>query len=72
MKGGVCVRHGAKVKRKLCSNDGCTNLAKMGGMLGTGQSTNCVAAMAAQAKLKKEEGALGMGQRSNDAAAMGA
>jgi hypothetical protein len=29
-KGGVCVRHGAKVIR--CSNEGCTNQAKKGGV----------------------------------------
>ena len=27
-KGGVCVRHGAKVKRNQCSREGCTNQAK--------------------------------------------
>jgi hypothetical protein len=30
VKGGVCIRHGAKVK--LCSSDGCTNQAKKGGV----------------------------------------
>ena len=30
MKGGVCIRHGAKVKR--CSSEGCTNQAQNGGV----------------------------------------
>mmetsp|Transcript_20596 Transcript_20596/g.34880 ORF Transcript_20596/g.34880 Transcript_20596/m.34880 type:complete len:249 (-) Transcript_20596:225-971(-) len=30
IKGGVCIRHGAKVKR--CSSEGCTNLAQRGGV----------------------------------------
>lgn len=25
IKGGVCIRHGAKIKVKLCSSEGCTN-----------------------------------------------
>ena len=29
-KGGVCIRHGAKVKQ--CSSDGCTNQAQNGGL----------------------------------------
>ena len=29
-KGGVCIRHGAKVK--LCSHEGCTNQIKQGGV----------------------------------------
>ena len=32
VNGGVCVRHGAKVTRKLCSSDGCTSVAKRGGV----------------------------------------
>jgi methylthioribose-1-phosphate isomerase len=31
-QGGVCRRHGAKVKCKQCSSDGCTNLAQKGGV----------------------------------------
>ena len=30
VKGGVCIKHGAK--RKLCSCDGCTNYAKKEGL----------------------------------------
>ena len=31
--GGVCIRHGAKLKRKLCSSDGCTtNIVQKGGV----------------------------------------
>ena len=30
VKGGVCIRHGAK--KKLCSREGCTNIAKKGGV----------------------------------------
>jgi hypothetical protein len=32
INGGVCRRHGAKVKVKLCSSEGCTNQAKKGGV----------------------------------------
>jgi hypothetical protein len=28
----VCIRHGAEQKRKQCSSDGCTNIAKKGGV----------------------------------------
>ncbi len=31
-KGGVCIKHGAKVVYKRCSSDGCTNLALKGGV----------------------------------------
>eukprot|EP00984_Skeletonema_dohrnii_P000300 scaffold96_cov77-Skeletonema_dohrnii-CCMP3373.AAC.5 len=31
-KGGVCIRHGAKVKVKRCSSEGCTNQAQNGGV----------------------------------------
>eukprot|EP00986_Skeletonema_menzelii_P016768 scaffold15845_cov97-Skeletonema_menzelii.AAC.1 len=30
VQGGVCIKHGAKIKR--CSSEGCTNQAKRGGM----------------------------------------
>ncbi len=30
LRGGVCIRHCAKVK--LCSREGCTNLARRGGL----------------------------------------
>eukprot|EP00984_Skeletonema_dohrnii_P024947 scaffold14090_cov83-Skeletonema_dohrnii-CCMP3373.AAC.3 len=30
--GGVCIRHGAQVKRKLCSSEGRTNQAQRGGV----------------------------------------
>ena len=32
MKGGVCIRHGAKVECKRCSSEGCTNRAVKGGV----------------------------------------
>ncbi len=32
IKDGVCMRHGAKVKPKLCSVEGCTNHSKRGGV----------------------------------------
>ena len=32
VKGGVCNKHGAKVKVKFCSSDGCTNKAYSGGV----------------------------------------
>jgi hypothetical protein len=31
-KGGVCIKHGAKIERKLCSSEGCTNIAVKGGV----------------------------------------
>jgi len=31
-KGGVCVKHGAKITRKNCSREGCTKLAARGGV----------------------------------------
>ena len=31
-RGGLCIKHGAKRKRKLCKIDGCTNQAKVGGV----------------------------------------
>ena len=31
-KGGVCVKHGANVARKICSHDGCTNQVKKWGV----------------------------------------
>jgi hypothetical protein len=31
-KGGVCVRHGAKVEYKRCSSEGCTNYAQKRGL----------------------------------------
>lgn len=30
-KGGVCIRHGAKIQRKKCSSPGCVNIAQKGG-----------------------------------------
>ena len=32
VNGGVCIRHGAKTKRKICSDPGCTNVALNGGV----------------------------------------
>ena len=32
IKGGVCVKHGAKKELKRCSSDGCTNQAQKGGV----------------------------------------
>eukprot|EP00984_Skeletonema_dohrnii_P000264 scaffold86_cov98-Skeletonema_dohrnii-CCMP3373.AAC.1 len=32
VQGGVCVRHGARVKRQLCSREECTNQAVQGGV----------------------------------------
>jgi hypothetical protein len=32
VKGGLCIRHGAKITRKRCSSEGCTNQAKKGGV----------------------------------------
>ena len=29
-KGGVCMKHGAKIERKRCSSDGCTNVVVKG------------------------------------------
>jgi len=31
VKGGVCMKHGAKKEYKRCSSDGCTNIAQRGG-----------------------------------------
>jgi len=31
-KGGVCMRHGAKVTHKRCSAEGCTNQVQRGGV----------------------------------------
>ena len=31
-KGGVCIKHGAKAKRKSCSSEGCTNISMKGGV----------------------------------------
>eukprot|EP00984_Skeletonema_dohrnii_P029495 scaffold20190_cov72-Skeletonema_dohrnii-CCMP3373.AAC.1 len=61
--GGVCVRHGAKVKEKLCSSEGCTNVVVKGGLC-MGQRGKYAAEKDAQIKLKKEECARGMGLRS--------
>ena len=31
-KGGVCIKHGAKVEVKKCSSEGCTNQVRRGGV----------------------------------------
>ena len=51
-KGGVCLRHGAKLKQ--CSSDGCTNVAK-GGIL-----------LAVAKKYKLPIIALGLGEKEDD------
>ena len=53
VRGGVCIRHGAKVK--LCSSEGCA--------LGMEQIPNNAAMKDAQTMLRKEECVSGMGQR---------
>ena len=32
VKGGVCTKHSAKVKKYTCSNEGCTNRVAEGGV----------------------------------------
>jgi hypothetical protein len=63
----VCIRHGAKVK--LCSSDGCTNIAVKGGVCirhGAEKKKRC--SSEGCTKFSREECARGMGHRSNDAA----
>eukprot|EP00984_Skeletonema_dohrnii_P029618 scaffold20375_cov90-Skeletonema_dohrnii-CCMP3373.AAC.2 len=80
-QGGVCVRHGAKVKR--CSYEGCTNQVRRGGVCyrhGTKilcSSEGCTnhtvkAAKDVQIKLGEVECALRMEQTTNDAAVVDA
>ena len=71
----MCIRHGAKKKKKRYSSDGCTNQvirisegrannAQRGGVAeGMGQSGNYAALMGARINLSKEEFASGMVQR---------
>eukprot|EP00985_Skeletonema_marinoi_P013353 scaffold6595_cov92-Skeletonema_marinoi.AAC.1 len=72
-KGGVCKRHGAKVKRKFCSSERCTNIVVKRGAeeecaSSMVQSSKCAAVRDALIRLIKVECAEDMEQRSNDAA----
>jgi len=69
VNGGVCVRHGAKVKR--CSREGCTNQVQKGGVcvrhgakVKRCRSEGCTNQAQKPIKLKKEECVESMGQRS--------
>eukprot|EP00984_Skeletonema_dohrnii_P003511 scaffold1186_cov117-Skeletonema_dohrnii-CCMP3373.AAC.6 len=68
-KGGVCTKHGAKVKRR-CSREGCTNVAVQGGVcVRHGAKVKlCSSEGCTKIKPSVEECARGMGQGSSDAA----
>jgi len=70
-KGGVCVRHGAKVK--LCSSDGCTNRSLKGGVcFRHGTNRKRCSSEGCTNISSREECARGMEHRGNDAVAMDA
>ena len=71
--GGVCVKHGAKVKRKRCSmvvKGAKIRLPMEECALSMEQRSSDAAVKDAQIKLRQEECAINMGQSAYDAAAM--